>query len=675
MMSCKPTDTPIRAIILWILAAIAGACGLVLAHGFHQPVVPSADLLVRIALMACLLLFAFSRLLMLFPACGLQDRLGRWWVDYVLLIAGVAWWCLRPASESFVLHVGAAYVLVVGAATVARAAIGTLADPPNRKSLRRMAGGLVGFVMLLVLVGGSLLSLPACRRARQAVESDHQLAAYQLRLAWTDSTFTAAAALTGTGLAVQDVGYYYNRAGQLIVLVLMQLGGLGVLAIGAVIGLQLRHMLGWGGIDDDTSPRGLRRAVLFIVVFALLAEAIGAVGIYRMWDPAVDLNFATASREPELLGSFVRSQTSLGDRYDEARLFAAVFHSVSAFCGVGLTLTRDGYMAYRQGPWPYLALMPLMLLGSLGGPVLQELLKRMTRRSGAGLEAVSKDTIVTLIGSVVVIVAGAGLLVGIESTRHWQQRYPKANTPGRLLVGTSHAAASSPATTTSPQSGVIDFAAITAARAAAERISGMPGDEQIEAALFQAEAARVGGVHSVRLDENSMSPAGHLVMMGLMLVGGGVGGTTGGLRIIFIWLLIAAMLTGGRPPQADKQEALRPWNRMMAMAAAMLASMMLLVGVVCLVLIYCEAGSFLACVFEAVSACCSVGLSLGLTPELSVAGRVTIILAMLFGRLIPLVILMRCLLPVPAALSRPLVPPEMPVVNSRQGVTPPTDMQ
>jgi trk system potassium uptake protein TrkH len=143
--------------------------------------------------------------------------------------------------------------------------------------------------------------------------------------------------------------------------------------------------------------------------------------------------------------------------------------------------------------------------------------------------------------------------------------------------------------------------------------------------------------------------------MGLMFIGGGTGGATGGLRITLACLLLVAVVTGGRP-RTVKRVPSQPTSRgrAIALAAAMLTSLLGLVFVVSLVLMYREAGSALACAFEAVSACCNVGLSVGLTPELSVVGRLTLILAMLAGRLIPLMILLRCVLPSPAHALRPM---------------------
>ncbi len=663
-MSTTPRLLPFRSAVTWGLAALCAAAGLLLAYGFHRPVLAQQAQVIRIALVACLGLFALSRLLLLFPASMLRERLARWWVDFALLAAAIAWWLADPAHEPFILHVGAAYVLVVGAATMARGGLARLCDDTPRRSVAAWAVALIGMVFALAVLGGTVLTLPVCARGDDAVETGHPLEWYQLKVKWLGSTFTAAGALTGTGLTVQDIGRDYNRVGQTVVLVLMQIGGLGVLAIGAILGMRFRGLLGWSGIDDDCSARGLRRMVGATLIFALCVEAAGAVAIYRMWDPAVDLNFGTALREPERLGQFARTQLGLGDRYDEARLFAAVFHSVSAFCDAGLTLSRDGYLAYRSQPAPLLALLPLAFLGSLGGPVVIELIRRMTRRNHAGLEALSRDAYVTLGGSLAVLLIGAGLLVAIESTRDYQPRYPRERTPGRLMAG--------PSPTTQPLRHVplnapLEFSATAGRRAEGERLHGMEMGDRVSAALFQAEAARTGGAKSVRLDEASLSPASHLVLAGLMLVGGGVGGAAGGIHLVAFWLLLGALWSGGRPRSRDRARAdgSDPLRATMV-AVAIAASLALLSALVTLVLLYRDAGSPLASAFEAISACCNVGLSMGLSSELSLVGQVTLILGMLAGRLLPIIILLRILLPdasresLPASrldLQRPLAGP------------------
>lgn len=664
---------PWHSVLVWMLAAVSGSVGLALAYGFRAAPIADAAERARLLMIGCLGLFALSRLLLFVPPRAIRARLARWWVDYVLIGAAVAWWTIRPEAESFILVAGTCYIILVGAVAVFRAAIGALADGLAGRSIGWAAARLLCAAIVLAVIGGSILTLPACRRGGAAVESEHVLAWYHLKLEWLDNTFTAAAALTGTAASVQDIGYHYTRAGQLVILVLMQVGGLGVLCIAGIVAMHFRRLVGWTGADDHFSPAAMRRLVVFICVFTFVAEAVGAAGVYRMWDPSVDLNFKTATEEPAILAALVRERTPWGDRYDEARLFASAFHSVSAFCCCGLTLSRDGYLVYRDLPGPLLAIVPLMFLGSLGAPVLYELVRRMTRRNDIGLEGTSKDTWLTLGGGLAALIVGAAALYAIESTRDCQLRYPRDRTPGRLMVDSASA---SPSPTTQPvrshvpgdagvattqpaQREVIQFSAGTGSRARAERLNTMTPGNRMRASIYHAEAARSGGARAARLDESSLSPASEFVLIGLMLVGGGAGGAAGGLRIGIVLLLLGAAMRAGRPapPRAQTADSLESDPpRALGAAAAVATAMLLLIGLVALVLMYRESGTAAACLFEAVSACCNVGLSAGLTSDLSLAGRITIVLAMILGRVLPLAILLRCLVPSPAVLVRPLVP-------------------
>jgi Trk-type K+ transport system membrane component len=673
-MTRQPPVTPIRTVLAWIFAAAAGVAGLAMVIGLPQPVAAGNERLARILLVACLGLFALSRLLMLMPAKRLSERLSRWWVDYALLAAAIAWWIWEPARESFILRLAAVYVLAIGASSLFRAGIGSLAEGLPGRSAGSATRRLAGLALLLIVAGGAVLTLPACRRGSEAVEAGHTLAFYHLKLEFLDGTFTAASALTGTGLAVYDIGHHYSRVGQLVILVLMEVGGLGILSVATIIGLRFRRLLGWEPEDDDASPSRTRRAVALVCLLAIILQVVGAVGIYRMWDPVADSDFRGIQDERPLLAGFFRDRLQLGEHYDEGRALAAVFHAASSFTNCGLALSPRSYVAYRSHPGPLLALMPLMLLGSLGGPVLLDLLARMTRRRDLGLEALATDTWVTLAGLLGVLVAGAALLAAIEATRDLQARYPRDKTPGRLMVRDNTPArtpttmpaimgtASSPAPAYNG-SAPIEFSAAKSERVRSERLSGMNWPDRIRAALFQAASALSGGSRTARVDEASLSPASHLVLMGLMLLGGGVGGTAGGLRIVIAWLLLGTVFTGGQPDAAGRgSPGRREPARAAGMAAGILAAMLLLIGVTSLVLIYGEAGSPFACLFEAVSAACNVGLSMGVTSELSIVGRITVILSMLIGRLIPLAILLRCFAvqPVPETrpAERPAPPPE-----------------
>src|SRR5687767_4923139 len=112
-----------------------------------------------------------------------------------------------------------------------------------------------------------------------------------------------------------------------------------------------------------------------------------------------------------------------------------------------------------------------------------------------------------------------------------------------------------------------------------------------------------------------------------MCVGGGLGGTAGGIRILIVYLVLWGIFGNLSYPPLTKG-----WIRGVGTAAAITSAILLLTITTTFLLTYREAGSIEACTFEAISATCNVGLSTGLTPHLTVEGRVLIILSMLLGR-------------------------------------------
>jgi Trk-type K+ transport system membrane component len=251
------------------------------------------------------------------------------------------------------------------------------------------------------------------------------------------------------------------------------------------------------------------------------------------------------------------------------------------------------------------------------------------------------------------IAVGAASLVLIETTRYQQLRFPREQTPGRLLL-TDSAPATQPTTPavttratapTTPQVGDrIVFSAGDSERAMEQQLRYLSEDKQWLAAVYQSIAARSGGVRTVRLDEHSLAPAGRAVLMAEMLIGGGLGGTARGLTLMVVVLLLAAVFRPTGPAELTKNhQLLRARMSGIALAGGAAMVLMTVTGVVAVVLIYRETAGVEACWFEAVSACCNSGLSMGITSQLSLEGKVALIAGMLLGRVLPLCVLMRTL--------------------------------
>ena len=187
---------------------------------------------------------------------------------------------------------------------------------------------------LVVIIGGALLLHASFSHHQQPVS-------------YLDSLFTATSAVCVTGLAVVDTGTTFTRTGQVVVVVLIQLGGLGIMTFTSLavylwkkrVSLTDRIAVGQSLLHDASFHLGSFLVQIMMVVFAI--EAGGAGLLYL---------FAPADFSP----------------------FSAVFHAVSAFCNAGFSLKSDSLVSLA-GNWPVnFVIMGLIILGGLGFVVIVE---------------------------------------------------------------------------------------------------------------------------------------------------------------------------------------------------------------------------------------------------------------------------------------------------------------
>ena len=180
-------------------------------------------------------------------------------------------------------------------------------------------------------------------------------------LTLVDALFTATSAVCVTGLTVVDTGKDLANASQLVLLLLIQLGGLGVMTATTALSLLMRERIGLrqrmffaGGFGLD-SPAGVIRLLIRILSLTFAIEGVAAIPLY--W-------------------GFIRAGLS-----PEQSLANAVFHSVSAFCNAGFSLFPDNLEGFSRCILVPGTVMVLVVLGGLGFIVLSEL-KEMFRRPG-----------------------------------------------------------------------------------------------------------------------------------------------------------------------------------------------------------------------------------------------------------------------------------------------------
>ncbi len=182
-------------------------------------------------------------------------------------------------------------------------------------------------------------------------------------LSLIDAGFTATSAVCVTGLIVVDTATCFTFSGQLFLLVLIQLGGLGMLSLTSLIivalgrKLSLRsESLATGGTRDGLPELDVRSLILDVVRFTMVFEGLGAICLWLIWSPEMG--------------------------YREA-IWPAVFHSISAFCNAGFSTHSDSLIGVQDSPLSLLVIGSLIIVGGLGFLTMEECYhKWWTKRSG-----------------------------------------------------------------------------------------------------------------------------------------------------------------------------------------------------------------------------------------------------------------------------------------------------
>lgn len=199
----------------------------------------------------------------------------------------------------------------------------------------------VAVFLLVAAIGTTLLLLPITDGTERPITL-------------LEASFTAVSALCVTGLTVVDTGSAWNGLGQVTILVLVQIGGLGVMLVASFIGLSLGRRLSLrgqnlAGAENRTlSSADVRRLSRGIILTSLTIEAIVAVILTARFITGYGMSFGDA-------------------------LWNGVFHAVSAFNNAGFSLFRDNMIGFATDPWINLALCGAIILGGLGYPVLFQL--------------------------------------------------------------------------------------------------------------------------------------------------------------------------------------------------------------------------------------------------------------------------------------------------------------
>ncbi len=394
-------------------------------------------------------------------------------------------------------------------------------------------------ITALILLGAFLLTLPNATQDGMG-------------LSLLDAIFTSTSAVSITGLTVVDTTMTFSLFGQWVILILMQVGGLGFMTFATMFSIilgrriTLKDRLLLKEALNQVSVEGIVRLVKYVVLFTFGIEAFGALILTIRW--SFDYSWSTA-------------------------LFYGIFHSISAYNNAGFGLFGQSLIAYAEDPIVNITVMLLIILGGLGFIVLVNLYELRVRKLTLHSKLVLKAT-------GFLILAGAVIILILES----------ANS---LTFGE------------------------------------LPAGSKVLAAFFQS-VTRSAGFNTISIAE--MTDTTLLAMMVLMFIGASPGSTGGGIKTTTFVVLFASVLNTFRSgPHVVLEGRTIPPDQIQK-AWAITSSGVLIIFLMTSILTITENISVFALLFEVISAFGTVGLSLGVTPNLSPVGKVVIIATMFMGR-------------------------------------------
>lgn len=408
--------------------------------------------------------------------------------------------------------------------------------------------------LFVILTGSLLLCLPISNVGESA--------------SYLDNLFMATSATCVTGLVTLVAAKQYTLFGQIVLLILIQIGGLGMLTFLLFFSASVVHQkmsLRNKGLLVEAlnldSFEGIVRILKYIIRFTFTVECVGAILLFSVLMKEMDVGKA---------------------------MFTSIFLSVSAFCNAGFdTLGANSVIPYNTNVLFSLTLSLLIIIGSLGFTVWFEVLKKGTdcfknkqplKRLFQSFSLHSKLVVCT---SFILLLVGTIFILIVE----WNN----PSTIGTMGVG-----------------------------------------NKIVTAFFASTTLRTAGFAPINY--GLCTRAVQFICLFLMLIGGSPGGTSGGIKTTtFMTILLStfANLRGTKKVVVFNRQISTDYIQN---SLSILMSAGMIIGIATTILLITEDFSFMEILFEVVSALATVGLTLGITANLSIVGKIVIILLMYIGR-------------------------------------------
>lgn len=416
--------------------------------------------------------------------------------------------------------------------------------------------------LMVILVGSFFLMLPVTTVDGQG-------------LGFIDALFTTTSAVCVTGLIVVDTATHFTLIGQIGILILIQIGGLGIMilsysaawALRRSFSLQDKLLISYMTNEEDLNR--VSRSLLQIVTLTFTIEILGALWLF--------FSFSSAGMAPGRSAWF------------------ALFHSISAFCNAGFALFSNSLEGFAANVSVNLGVAFLIITGGLSFAVMMDVLKasgtlgrRLTTRAKSGKRGIQLqlNTRVVLLANLILLSAGMLIFYGLE------YRHSLASEP----VG-----------------------------------------KQYLLAFFQTVTLRTAGFNTMNFA--ALGSTALMLSLLMMLIGGASGSTAGGMKVNTVAVVFSYLKSrlSGRDRVRIFEYTLTRNTASNALVLFIFAVSVVFAGVFFLSI--SEEAPFQDILFEVVSAFATVGVSRGITSDLSTSGRLIISLLMFMGRIGPLTLL------------------------------------
>jgi len=409
----------------------------------------------------------------------------------------------------------------------------------------------IGFA-LVILIGGLILSLPI-----SSANGEHTNI--------LDSLFTSTSAVCVTGLVTVDTGTHWSNFGKVLVMLLIEVGGLGFMSLSTFVAIllgkkiTLRDRLLVQEAMNAFNIQGLVKMVQYVLGFTFSVQVCGALLLSVQFIPQFGLRRG---------------------------IFYSIFHSVSAFCNAGFDLFGNyaSLVSYSSNPLVLLTISGLIIIGGLGFAVLLEIynyrrIKRLSTHS-----------------KIVLWITGILIFFGLIFILFVEYKNP-------------------------------------------ETLGNMNFRDKVLNSFFASVAPRTAGFNSISTD--GMTMASKFMTIILMFIGGASGSTAGGIKVTTFGVLVLTIISALKGRDETEAFGRRFSKETVYKAFALFAICLMLVVTVTMTLTITEPDkSFINLLYEATSAFATVGLTTGVTQNITSISKVVLIITMYLGRVGPLTVIL-----------------------------------